>query len=165
MEIINLKPAKSNLGGLFCKESRDNDMKYNNLWIDNYCDKLFSKELKSSKGKTFYSFWFPCDAIGGNFANVTISRGQRFIATRRNGSRMVGYSNVLLGPPDVMRKVTFRNDEGGYDSITLSVKQIVDSIEDERREYKARKRAEEKARNEISAKNEVSAKSIAWTPC
>lgn len=132
-------------------------MEYNTLWVDNYCDKLIN-ERKNSKGKPFYSVYFSCDAIGGNYGTVTISKNQRFFATRRNGSRINGFSNLLLGEPDRMRKVTFKTPDGTWDSITLSVKQIVDSIEDERKEYQAKKRAVKKA------KREQTSKSMVWEP-
>ena len=112
-----------------------------NLWINNYSDKLISKERTGSNGRCFKSILFNCSAIGGTLASVTVSPKQIRQSTRRNGEPINGFSCILLGAPDTERVVTFRNGDT-FEKITMTIQEIYDSIEQNRADWKAKQQSE-----------------------
>jgi hypothetical protein len=99
---------------------------------------------KNGKTNTFFNISFPYPASSNGFASVSVSNGQVFAASKKNGDVNDNFRSVLLGAPDKVRQVSIKTADG-YAKIELTNAQIFDAFEADRKAYKATNQAVAKA--------------------
>lgn len=110
----------------------------NGLFVNYVSDALVHSNTNKS-GKTFKNLSIPTDMSKTGFASIALADGQIMPATKRDGSVIEGYVNVLLGKADSVKKISVATNKKGtaYKTIEVTAQQIADMFAENREAYRA----------------------------
>lgn len=78
-----------------------------NVWLNYVSEKMIRiYKTKNRGGKEFASISIKCPQSKTGFATLAVNLKQIFNTTRKDGSIVEGYKNVLLGAEDETRKIS-----------------------------------------------------------
>lgn len=108
----------------------------NNIFL-NYVHDALLHTHHTSAGKEFINVSFPCALSKTGYASFSVNCCQVFPSATRNGTP-VNYSNILLGKPDLERKVSIATNKKGtnWKTVQMTCKQIKEAFENARNEHR-----------------------------
>ncbi len=101
----------------------------------NFISEKMIHATKNSEGKEFFNISFSCPISANNIASFALNPGQILDATKKDGTVVAGYKNLLLGNSDKTRKVSIQKIDGSYESIEMKNSDIAKYADDARKEY------------------------------
>lgn len=113
-------------------------MAKNNLFLNRVSEKLLHVNT-SGDGRKFMSVSFPCPESVTGFATLSVSMNQMFASTKKDGTVVNGYKNILLGKPDGERHVSIAVDTAdgrAYESMVMTNTEIVARVDASRNAYR-----------------------------
>lgn len=111
--------------------------KANNVFW-NWCSMKMIHEAKKDE-KTFYNLSIPMASSANGYGSISVSAGQVRPSSKKDGTVVDGYKNILLGAADGVRKVSIKNQDGTYSTVEMTNTEILAAVEANRTAYKAAK--------------------------
>lgn len=110
----------------------------NGLFV-NYVSTALVHSNTNKSGKTFKNISIPCKDSKTGFASIGVADGQVFQTTRRDGTPVDGFVNILLGKADSVKKLSVATNKKGtaYKTIEVTAQQIADMFAENRDAYRA----------------------------
>lgn len=115
----------------------------------NWINRKSAHAQTNSKGKTFYNVSIPSDRGITGFATVAVNAGQILACTKKDGTAVDEYCNILLGNAEKSHKVSYcvkaatKKKPAVYETIEMTNADIVTMVEAARKAYKASQKAVE----------------------
>ncbi|MBO5435345.1 hypothetical protein J6A31_05975 [bacterium] len=113
------------------------------IFINNVNEKLLHQKT-SGAGKAFTSLSVPVGKTADGkdmFASVALNDGQIKAATKRDGTAIAGFVNIILGAADKTRNASKPDGAGAYVDVKMSNKEIAEYFDANQKEYEAARKA------------------------
>ena len=109
-----------------------------NAWL-NYTSEKMIHINKTGEGKEFANISISCPQSKTGIATLAVNLGQVIDATRKDGTVVEGYKNILLGGEDKTRKVSVATNKKGtsYKQIEMTNGEIAKIVAEARKAYRA----------------------------
>lgn len=112
-------------------------MAKNNLFMNWVSGKMVHEASKD--GKTFYNLSLPLAASANGYGSISVSAGQVRDSTKKDGTVVPEFKNILLGSADGVRKVSIKAQDGSYTTVEMTNQEILNAVEENRKAYRAAK--------------------------
>ena len=109
-----------------------------NAWL-NYTSEKMIHVNKTAEGKEFANISISCPQSKTGIATLAVNLGQVIDATRKDGTVVKGYKNILLGAEDKTRKVSIATNKKGtaYKQVEMTNGEIAKIVAEARKAYRA----------------------------
>lgn len=109
-----------------------------NAWLNYTSDKMIHVN-ETAEGKKFANISVSCPQSKTGIATLAVNLGQVIDSTRKDGTVVDGYKNILLGEADKTRKVSVATNKKGtnYKQIEMTNGEISKMVAEARKEYRA----------------------------
>lgn len=109
-----------------------------NAWL-NYTSEKMIHINKTAEGKEFANISISCPQSKTGIATLAVNLGQVLDSTRKDGTVVEGYKNILLGDADKTRKVSIATNKKGtsYKTVEMTNGEIAQTVADARKAYRA----------------------------
>ena len=114
-----------------------------NVFINWVNTKMIHAQTATATGKEFSNISVPCDESVTGFATIAVNNGQILPCTKKDGTEMSDYKNILLGSEGKTHKVSICVKKGKtargtkYETRVMKNEDICKMIADARKAYRA----------------------------
>lgn len=112
-------------------------------FINFVSEKLIHTQKNHEDGRIFYSISIPCSQSKTCYGTIAVSEKQILPATRRDGTVVPGFKNVLLGDPDRTRKLSIAKTKKTYVTVDMPNHPFAAMFDQAREAYRAKAAAVE----------------------
>lgn len=97
---------------------------------------LLHIQRNKSDNREFISVAVACPQSKSGFGTIAVNPKQILPATKKDGTVVDGFSNILLGDADRERKISICTGRKKYKTVSMTNQQIADMFDNERSLYK-----------------------------
>lgn len=114
----------------------------NNTFINFVSAKLLHTN-KANNGREFVNVSIPVEASKTGYGSFAVNPGQVMNSTKKDGSLVDGYKNILLGAADKQRQVSIctktatKKSPAQYSTIAMTNGEIAEAVAASRKAYRA----------------------------
>lgn len=108
------------------------------VWLNYVSEKMVHVNKRESDGKEFANISIACPQSKTGLATIAVNLGQVINSTRKDGTVVEGYKNILLGKPERELTVSVATNKKGtnYKNIKLTAEQVANQYAEERKAYR-----------------------------
>ena len=107
-----------------------------NLFLNYVNEKLIHQNTTEDDSRQFANVSVPVKSSKSGYGSFAVNLGQVLDATKKDGSVVEGYKNILLGDANKTRKVSIKKGKK-YVKVEMTNQEIVNAVAESRKAYRA----------------------------